>query len=170
MSSGIHSVMPLLEEHLQRPDTLALLDDARRGDTQAFCQLVQPLEARLLQQAIALCRDASAAEDLVSETLVQNFRTPLTSRWNEWLWPSPAAWGALAAVWVCLLSIHWSLAIPPSTSREVPRRSPGRTAVEFAQRQRELASLLESLSHPVATPPPERPRPGARRCSGLVAV
>src|SRR6266478_1748538 len=32
----------------------------------------------------------------------------LITRWSEWLWPSPLAWGALAAIWVCLLLLQWT--------------------------------------------------------------
>src|SRR5437773_6047213 len=87
---GINSVMPVVEERLELADTPALLDQARQGDAPAFCRLVQPLEARLLQQAIALCRDASAAEDLVSETLVQAWKSLITynetCRLSTWLY------------------------------------------------------------------------------------
>ena len=82
--------MLVVEESIELPDTIALLAQARQGDAPAFCQLVQPLEARLLRQAIALCRDPSAAEDLVSETLVQAWKSLLTynetSRLSTWLY------------------------------------------------------------------------------------
>src|SRR5437899_1419848 len=73
--------MPLVEEPIEPVDTLALLAQARQGDAAAFCRLVQPLEARLLRQAIALCRDSHAAEDLVSETLVQAWKS--IANYNE---------------------------------------------------------------------------------------
>ncbi len=65
----------MVEERIELADTPALLAEARAGDAPAFCRLVQPLEARLLRQAVALCRDPSAAEDLVSETLVQAWKS-----------------------------------------------------------------------------------------------
>jgi hypothetical protein len=87
----------------------------------------------------------------------------LISRWSEWLWPSPVAWGALAAVWVCLLSIQWAMAAQHATGNELPRRSSRGTAVTFAQRQRELSSLLESLAPPPTPPTPDPPRPRSQR-------
>jgi DNA-directed RNA polymerase specialized sigma24 family protein len=79
-----------VEERIELLDTPALLARARQGDAPAFCVLVQPLETRLLQQAIALCRDASAAEDLVSETLVQAWKSLAnyneTCRLSTWLY------------------------------------------------------------------------------------
>jgi RNA polymerase sigma-70 factor (ECF subfamily) len=54
------------------PDLLAR---ARAGESSAFCQLAAEHERRLLQQACGLARDPSAAEDLVSETLVEAWRS-----------------------------------------------------------------------------------------------
>lgn len=57
-----------------------LLTRARAGETLAFCRLAAQDEGRLLQQACGLTRDPSAAEDLVSETLVEAWRS--LSRFN----------------------------------------------------------------------------------------
>jgi RNA polymerase sigma-70 factor (ECF subfamily) len=58
-----------------------LLVQARTGDGQAFCQLAEPLETRLFQQAVALCGNPAQAEDLVSETLVEAWKS--LARYNE---------------------------------------------------------------------------------------
>ncbi len=55
--------------------TADLLTRARAGETSAFCRLAAEHEGRLLQQAGGLTRDPSAAEDLVSETLVEAWRS-----------------------------------------------------------------------------------------------
>ena len=82
--------MVIAEDRIEPPDTEALLVQAREGDTQAFCLLVQPLEARLLRQAAALCHDPSAAEDLASETLIEAWRSlgryNGTCRLSTWLY------------------------------------------------------------------------------------
>jgi RNA polymerase sigma-70 factor (ECF subfamily) len=79
-----------VEEHVEFPDMSALLALARQGNAPAFCRLMQPLEARLLRQAQALCRDPSSAEDLVSETLVQAWKCLAsyneTCRLSTWLY------------------------------------------------------------------------------------
>lgn len=69
----------------------------------------------------------------------------LLSRWAEWLWPSPLAWGALAAVWIGLLSLRWTGPAQQPAAREISKRAPSATVVTFAQRQRELTSLLKNL-------------------------
>jgi RNA polymerase sigma-70 factor (ECF subfamily) len=57
-----------------------LLTRARAGESSAFCELAAAHEGRLLRQAWGLTRDLSAAEDLVSETLVEAWRS--LSRYN----------------------------------------------------------------------------------------
>jgi RNA polymerase sigma-70 factor (ECF subfamily) len=54
---------------------------ARAGDAQAFCRLTEPLQTRLLRQAAALSGDVSTAQDLVSETLVEAWKS--LARYNE---------------------------------------------------------------------------------------
>ena len=67
-----------------------LLYQAQKGDARAFCQLAQPLERRLFYQAVSLCRDESAAEDLVSETLIEAWkclsRYDQSCRLTTWLY------------------------------------------------------------------------------------
>jgi RNA polymerase sigma-70 factor, ECF subfamily len=69
--------------------TADLLTRARAGESSAFCQLAAEHEGRLLQQAYGLTRDLSAAEDLVSETLVEAWRSFSryngTCRFSTWL-------------------------------------------------------------------------------------
>jgi len=58
-----------------------LLAAARAGEANAFCLLIQPLEARLLRQAMGLAADQSAAEDLVSEVRIRAWKN--LPRYNE---------------------------------------------------------------------------------------
>ncbi len=62
--------MVISDEGIETTAPGELLARARAGDALAFCQLIEPLQARLLRQAVALAGDVSVAEDLVSETLV----------------------------------------------------------------------------------------------------
>ena len=55
-------------------DTRSLLDRARAGDTEAFCDMCRLHETRLWRQAIALCGDATLAEDLAQDTLVEAWK------------------------------------------------------------------------------------------------
>jgi len=60
--------------------TSELLSRARAGDPHSFCLLIQPLQTRLLRQAAALTGDLSSAEDIVSETLIEAWKS--LSRYN----------------------------------------------------------------------------------------
>lgn len=48
---------------------------ARAGSAEAFCRLIEPLQTRLLRQAAALSGDLGIAEDIVSETLVEAWKS-----------------------------------------------------------------------------------------------
>ncbi len=88
----------------------------------------------------------------------------LTSRCGEWLWPSPLAWGALAAVWVCLLLLQWATPVSRTTASELARSSSsGHISITVAQRQLELSSLLDSLAPPPPPSRPDSPRPHSLR-------
>jgi len=63
------------------PQNRDLISRACARDTQAFGQLTEPLQARLLRQAAALTGDLSAAEDLVSETLIEAWKS--LPRYNQ---------------------------------------------------------------------------------------
>ncbi len=69
--------MVITDDHLDHE----LIRHAREGDPPSFCRLVEPLQGRLLRQAVALCGDVSMAEDLVSETLIEAWKS--LARYNE---------------------------------------------------------------------------------------
>src|SRR5437667_8712954 len=52
----------------------SLLDEAAAGDAEAYCDVCRVYETRLWRQAIALCGDASLAEDLAQDTLVEAWK------------------------------------------------------------------------------------------------
>ncbi|MEO8426893.1 MAG: RNA polymerase sigma factor [Verrucomicrobiota bacterium] len=61
-----------MNEDAQSTVLLAL---AQQGDSDAFCELCRLNEARLLRQAMALCGDATFAEDLAQDTLVAAWKS-----------------------------------------------------------------------------------------------
>jgi RNA polymerase sigma-70 factor (ECF subfamily) len=82
--------MPITDDRTEVAAPGELLTRARAGDAPAFCRLTGPLQARLLRQAAALAGDLSAAEDLVSETLVEAWKSldryDETCRLSTWLY------------------------------------------------------------------------------------
>jgi RNA polymerase sigma-70 factor (ECF subfamily) len=67
-----------------------LLRRAREGDADAFCTVAQAHEQRLFQQAVALCRNPSTAEDLAAETLIEAWKSIArfdgSCRFSTWLY------------------------------------------------------------------------------------
>ena len=59
---------------IEAPDSRNLLDRARDGDADAFCELCRVYETRLLRQATALCGNPTVAEDLAQDTLVEAWK------------------------------------------------------------------------------------------------
>jgi RNA polymerase sigma-70 factor (ECF subfamily) len=82
--------MVITDDQLELSEDRELLSRACAGEAGAFCLLTEPLQARLLRQAAALAGDLSAAEDLVSETLVEAWKSlpryDQTCRLSTWLY------------------------------------------------------------------------------------
>lgn len=55
-------------------DSVGLLEQAQQGDAAAFCELCRIHELRLVRQAMTLCGDATLAEDLAQDTLVEAWK------------------------------------------------------------------------------------------------
>jgi RNA polymerase sigma-70 factor (ECF subfamily) len=90
MVAGINHYMVITDDPLELLDSRELLSRACAGEARAFCLLTEPLQARLLRQSVALTGDLSAAEDLVSETLVEAWKSlpryNQTCRLSTWLY------------------------------------------------------------------------------------
>jgi RNA polymerase sigma-70 factor (ECF subfamily) len=57
-----------------RPETSGFLAQAQAGDAEAFGEVCRIYETRLLRQAMSLCGQASLAEDLAQDTLVEAWK------------------------------------------------------------------------------------------------
>jgi hypothetical protein len=90
--------------------------------------------------------------------------------WHEWLWPRPAAWAGLAAVWVAVLALHWTApdqhrATPMDFSAAPTESAPGLELALIEQRKLrdELLGITdardeESSSEESNDPAETRPR------------
>ena len=82
--------MVITDDPLEQSDSREFLARACEGEAGAFCRLTEPLQARLLRQAVALAGDLGTAEDLVSETLVEAWKSlpryNQTCRLSTWLY------------------------------------------------------------------------------------
>jgi RNA polymerase sigma factor (sigma-70 family) len=59
---------------IEPAETNRLLERAQAGEAEAFCELCREHETRLLRQALAVCGNATLAEDLAQDTLVEAWR------------------------------------------------------------------------------------------------
>lgn len=72
-SQPVFCLNPTLMD-IESSDQRGSLDRARAGDAEAFCEVCQAYETRLLRQAATLCGDATLAEDLAQDTLVEAWK------------------------------------------------------------------------------------------------
>lgn len=61
--------------NMESLETESLIKGACDGDADGFCELCRAIETRLLRQAMSLCGDATVAEDLAQETLVEGWKS-----------------------------------------------------------------------------------------------
>lgn len=60
---------------IEAPETRSLLEQARAGDAGAFGELCRTYESRLLRHAMGLCGNATLAEELAQDTLVEAWKS-----------------------------------------------------------------------------------------------
>src|SRR5260221_10021386 len=76
LSGYNQKVISLTSSCMEAPaaDPPSLLALARQGNAEAFCELCRVHENRLVRQATALCGDATLAQDLAQDTLVEAWK------------------------------------------------------------------------------------------------
>jgi hypothetical protein len=78
------------------------------------------------------------------ESREQEGRWPstLVSRLSSLLWPHPAAWAGLAAIWFLILAVNFSMRDPSPVRAEKSSPPSPEVIVELRQQQRLLAELI----------------------------
>ena len=126
--------MVITDDRLELSDTRELFSRARAGDAEAFCSLIEPLQTRLLRQAAALSGDLSLAEDLVSETLVEAWKS--FSRYNE---------TCRLSTWLYAILLHrWQKSLRRARSRPVSFAGFSRIDAEELREQEENIPSAEA--------------------------
>ena len=79
--------------------------------------------------------------------------------WRQWLWPHPAAWAALAALWIAIFALQVASAPEPRTTSAALSLPGPQMMQALAERTRLMAELFgESVQH--VSSPADRPRSG----------
>jgi RNA polymerase sigma-70 factor (ECF subfamily) len=131
--------MVITDDRLELSDTRELFSRARAGDAEAFCSLIEPLQTRLLRQAAALSGDLSLAEDLVSETLVEAWKS--FPRYHE---------SCRLSTWLYAILLHrWQKSLRHARSR--PVSSAGLSRIDAEARHAEQENIPSPDASPAET-------------------
>ena len=68
---------------------------------------------------------------------------PARWMWRDWFWPSPQAWGALAALWLIFAVLSFSTAESPPPHSAVAQRSDAPLTLLTFHQSRDLDHALE---------------------------
>jgi RNA polymerase sigma-70 factor, ECF subfamily len=129
--------------------TESLLRQAQDGDAEAFGEVCRLYESRVLRQAMALCGDATMAEDLAQDTLVEAWKclARYQGRCQFFTWLCAILLNRYRNV---LRSRHAGLAWHGEA--ELPENRPGQPAKgeprpDEATQEREQAELVRKCVH-----------------------
>ncbi len=133
-------------------------------------QPIRQVPADWRDQMLAAAREAASAQPVPCPTARAHGLSGLLSTINHQLsallWPRPAAWAGLAAVWLVILGLDLATRdAPQGVARRGSRPSP-QVFMAFQEQQRLLTELIGPREAPVAEPPkqaPLRPRSERRR-------
>jgi hypothetical protein len=120
--------------------------------------------AEILREGRRVAVPESGNIDTVSPSKL-NWRTILTTIF----WPHPRAWAGLAAVWILILAVDFSVRDPGPVMADKSAPSSPEVMVELRQQQRLLAELMGSSQTREAEPRKFLPRPQTARAEILTA-
>jgi hypothetical protein len=102
-------------------------------------QPLRPVPAEWREEILAEAGRGSRVESRVQKRL---WLSSLVPRLSSVLWPHPAAWAGLTAVWIFIFAVDTSLRDRTSAVAESNSSPPAEVIVEVRQQQRLLAELL----------------------------
>ena len=104
-------------------------------------QAVTPKLDAIRRAALAELNNEATKAQRGPASLVALFLGGSKKLWRELLWPHPAAWAALAGVWLVLLAVHF--AAPETPPRSVASQSPPSPQIrELLKQQEQLFAEL----------------------------
>ena len=101
-------------------------------------QPLRPIPGEWRAEILGVCRESKVG----SRTREQFWPSTLVSRLSTILWPHPAAWAGLAAVWILILAVDFSVRDKaPAVAEKFSPPSP-EVIAELRQQQRLFAELI----------------------------
>jgi hypothetical protein len=105
----------------------------------------QKIQRRPLRQVPAEWRGeilAAATSCHSSRVIRHSFLSTLNAQLSTLLWPHPKAWAGLAAVWILIFAVNFSMRDPLPVRAEKSSPPSPEVMVELRQQQRLLAELI----------------------------
>ena len=102
----------------------------------------------------------AAAAESVASPLRSALDAQPRSWWQQWLGPSPVAWAGLAAVWLVILAVNFSLCEAPQPTVKANIPAP-EVVLALRQQERLLVELIGPREDPATArqnPLPPQPR------------
>ncbi len=115
-------------------------------------------------------REILEAANAAARARTLAFNPPGEPWWREWLWPSPRAWGGLAAAWVLILSLNTARLATPAGFANVSPPPSREMIMALSEQRREFAELLGDAQEKSLATKPAPPRPRSERQSQKTSV
>lgn len=144
-------------------------DEVEQFEQRLRRQPMKPIPAGWRAEILAAARDAQTIRH--SPFVIRHSRlAALNQQLATWLWPHPKAWAGLAAVWVCIFILNFSMReAGPAVAEKSAPPSPEMVA-ELRRQQKMLAELIGSTELRVADRQPVlAPKPRSERVAMMAA-
>ena len=128
-------------------------------------QPLRQVPAEWRGEILGVCRE-SKVESRAQEQL---WLSTLVSRLSTFFWPHPVAWAGLAAVWIFIFAVNFSMRDQAPVMAEKSAPPSPEMVAELKQQQRMLAELIGPVAVREAEPPKFVPQPRSERVEFLTA-
>jgi hypothetical protein len=117
-------------------------DFEQKLECQALWQIPAEWRAEILTAANEVGTARRAVRGRLGNASLPNWLSTLTHQLSTVLWPHPKAWAGLAAVWVLILAVDFSIRDRSPVMAEKSAPPSPEVIVELKQQQRLLAELI----------------------------
>jgi hypothetical protein len=112
-------------------------------------QPLRPIPAEWRRAILGACRESRVE----GREQTRPWPSTLVSRLSTFLWPHPAAWAGLAAIWIFIFAVNFSIRDKSPVVADKSGPPSPEVVAELKQQQRMLAELIGSSQAREAEPP-----------------